>query len=79
METEKKLNKSQFLRNAVADVRLFAEGAAAIYIAVVRENLEKQTEDPINWVLLAAGLGVTVRAITRRLPTPPVNKYGGNR
>lgn len=86
MESEQKLTRRQFLKNAAVDARLFAEGAAAIYVALLRERTKKisggkknlEINDPINIALLAGGMLASSIALARRLPTLP-GIYGGSR
>ena len=77
METEKKIGRRQFLKKAVADLRLLAEGSVAVYLAVLREGSQtnskevrrvKEINDPVNVALICAGLVAISVAIARRLP-----------
>ncbi len=82
MENEQKLNRRELFKKAGADARLFAEGAAAIYIASLRQESEQRVgdetknipilkKDPISAGLIMAGLVTTAVAVTRRLPDGP--------
>lgn len=85
MENEQKINRRELFKKAGADARLFAEGAAAIYIASLRvgsenkasdetKNLPILEKDPISVGLMMAGLVTAAVAMTRRLPDMPVGR-----